>query len=265
MLTKALLRDTAKALGRTVGQWYSVPTPQRIVNSMRSYAQYAADLQTYLTLGGAESLNVRDLTPRLHDRTTQGAALRVPFFQSAWMIEHMQHHQPEEHVDVGSDINLLAAMAALLENVTFIDLRPLELRTPGLFFRQGSILEMPYADQSIASLSCLHVIEHIGLGRYGDPLDPDGSLKAARELSRVLAPGGLLYISTPVGQPRTCFNAHRIFSIEQVCAMFAPLKLVDLAGISDNDFELQHWPAYEHLNQSERGLGLFVFTKETSG
>jgi hypothetical protein len=57
----------------------------------------------------------------------------------------------------------------------------------------------------------MHVIEHIGLGRYGEALDPDGDLKAIRELVRVLAAGGNLLVVVPVGRPRIQFNAHRIY------------------------------------------------------
>ena len=72
----------------------------------------------------------------------------------------------------------------------FVDYRPLEVRLPGLTCVAGTIEQLPFADVSLRSLSCLHVIEHIGLGRYGDSLDPDGSRKAAVELQRVVAVGG---------------------------------------------------------------------------
>jgi hypothetical protein len=78
--------------------------------------------------------------------------------------------------------------------------------------KRGSILLIPYENNSIKSLSCLYVAEHIGLGRYGDPLDPFGTKKAAKELSRVLALDGNLYFSLPIGKPKLYFNAHRIHS-----------------------------------------------------
>jgi hypothetical protein len=77
------------------------------------------------------------------------------------------------------------------------------------------------------------VLEHIGLGRYGDPLDPDGHVKAAGELSRVLAHGGDLYVSVPVGRERVCFNAHRVFSAATVKELFATLELQEFALVDD--------------------------------
>ena len=109
-----------------------------------------------------------------------------------------------------------------------IDIRPIDLDLPNLFFRRGSILALPFDDDSIESLSSLCVVEHIGLGRFGDPIDPYGSEKAAKELKRVLNPGGNLYFSVPVDDAcRVYFNAHRAFTRDYVISLFASLELVD--------------------------------------
>ena len=79
----------------------------------------------------------------------------------------------------------------------------------------------------------MHVVEHIGLGRYGDPLDATGDLKAMKELARVVAPGGTLLLVCPVGRPRVVFNAHRIYSVEQISASFPEFALAEFALISD--------------------------------
>ena len=97
----------------------------------------------------------------------------------------------------------------------------------------GSVLDLSFADRSLESVSCLHVAQHVGLGRYGDPLDPDGTKKAAAELERVLAPGGQLLVSLPVGRPRECFNAHRIHAPAAIVEMFGELELFGFAGVGD--------------------------------
>ena len=117
---------------------------------------------------------------------------------------------------------------------TFIDVRPIAAEIPNLHPRAGSVTELPYDDGSVHSLSCLHVAEHIGLGRYGDPLDPAGTRRAAAELARVLAPGGRLWFSLPVGEPRTNFNAHRVHDPREVPAMFDGLTLDAFAGVGDD-------------------------------
>lgn len=124
---------------------------------------------------------------------------------------------------------------------------------------------LPFANGTLRSLSCMHVVEHIGLGRYGDPLDPDGDLKAAAELHRVLAPGGNLLFVVPVGRPRIVFNAHRVYSFAQVRHCFASLNLVEFVLIADNAIETGPLAgATEELtNRQEYGCGCFWFQKPT--
>lgn len=107
------------------------------------------------------------------------------------------------------------------------------LALSGLTFKQGSILGLPFKDGADQSLSCLHVIEHIGLGRYGDPVDPAGTGKAASELARVLAPGGQSLIGLPIGRSRICFNAHRVHNEQEVLDMFSGLILIEFSGVGD--------------------------------
>jgi ubiquinone/menaquinone biosynthesis C-methylase UbiE len=81
------------------------------------------------------------------------------------------------------------------------------------------------------------VIEHIGLGRYGDPIDPEGSEKALTELKRVVQPGGNLYISVPIDdENRVYFNAHRAFREEYLVSLFAPFEVVEKRYIYGSQF-----------------------------
>jgi SAM-dependent methyltransferase len=124
-----------------------------------------------------------------------------------------------------------------------VDIRPLSLPLESLLFRQGSILDLPFEDGSVSSLSSLCVVEHIGLGRYGDPLDPQGTEKAIAELKRVLAPGGNLWLSMPVSDENVIhFNAGRIFSIEYVLRLIEPLQVVEQAYIVGRSLQSH----YEH-------------------
>ena len=142
----------------------------------------------------------------------------------------------------------------------FIDFRPLKVTLHNLISVAGDILRLPFADNSIMSLSSLHVIEHIGLGRYGDPLDVLGSLKAARELTRVLAPGGALYLSVPTGRDRVCFNAHRVFSPDALKAIFASLTCTAFAFVDDAGI-FHPQSDDKAAAQLEYGCGMYVFSK----
>lgn len=154
---------------------------------------------------------------------------------------------PTSHIDVGSHHKFVALLSKVVP-VTMVDIRPLSLPVETLNFKQGSILELPFEDNSVESLSSLCVVEHIGLGRYGDPLDPYGSEKAISELKRVISLGGNLYSSIPIGT-HGCefFNAHRVFEEKYIEDLLLPLKIIDRKYISgtnlleqkpDNDFSI---------------------------
>lgn len=144
--------------------------------------------------------------------------------------------------------------------VTFVDIRPLETKLSNFDCVAGNILRLEFADASIESISCLHVIEHIGLGRYGDPIDPNGSVSAARELARVVAPGGRLFLSTPVGRARVCFNAHRIFDPSAIAQMVSPLRLESFSWVGDDGEVRSGIPS--DAAYADYGCGLFEFRRE---
>ena len=122
---------------------------------------------------------------------------------------------------------------------------------------------MPFENNSVNSLSCLHVAEHVGLGRYGDSLDPLGTKKSCKELGRILANGGNLYFSLPVGKPRLCFNAHRIHSPKQIMGYFAGLDLLEFSGIDDDGNFIKN-AKMERFESMDYACGLFHFTKNVS-
>jgi hypothetical protein len=120
---------------------------------------------------------------------------------------------------------------------------------------------MPYKDGSVKSLSCLHVAEHIGLGRYGDPLDPLGTEKAAAELMRCLAPNGNLYFALPIGKSRLCFNAHRIHSPQQIMTYFEGLELAEFSVTGDDKQFVEDTNPADYANQ-RYACGMFWFRKK---
>ncbi len=165
------------------------------------------------------------LYPCIGDDTAQTVIEPIYFYQDSWAFEKIVSARPASHVDVGSHHKYVALLSKVVP-VTMVDIRPLSLPLDTLNFVEGSILALPFADGSLSSLSSLCVVEHIGLGRYGDPLDPAGSELAIAELKRVVAPGGDLYISVPLDDTnRVYFNAHRAFSEAYLVAMFAPFEI----------------------------------------
>lgn len=132
---------------------------------------------------------------------------------------------------------------------------------PGLTFVRGNVCQLTgFASNSVESLSCLHAVEHIGLGRYGDPIDPAGWLAALRECSRVLAPGGRLYLGTPIGRERLNFNSGRVFSPPTIVAAVPSLQLASFSAVND-DGRLIEPAEPSAFTSAEYSCGLFEFTK----
>lgn len=225
------------------------------------YLKLLRDWARYRRLGGQADLV--DFYPCLFDRTRATSTDPHYFYQAAWAMRCIHETQPGQHVDIGSDVRYVGMLSQVVP-VTFVDIRPLTLQLSGLDCRVGTVLDLPYPMNSVQSMSCLHVIEHVGLGRYGDPLDPQGSRKAALELSRVLAPGGRLYVSVPVGRERVCYNAHRVFAPQPFSELFVGLRLLAFSWVSDAG----QWCDAADMNvnmmqaaPSDYGCGLFIFEK----
>ena len=164
-------------------------------------------------------------------------------------------------MDISSIVHFCAIVSAFVR-VEFYDFRPAPVELDGLYTGAADLTRLHFPSESITSLSCMHVIEHIGLGRYGDPLDPDGDLKAIGELIRVLAPGGDLLVATPVGRPRVAFNAHRVYDHEAFARYFAPLELVEFALIEERgEGGLIVAPPPERVRAESYGCGCFWFRK----
>lgn len=208
--------------------------PLRMLRNAKRYLAYVQDLRRYRGLAGAEPRGQWSLRPILDDKTTTSGFDAHYVYLGAWAFRKIVAQAPRLHVDVGSQIGWVACVAGVVETV-FIDIRPFVGTVPGLTSRTGSVLSLPYSDCSVESLSCLHVAEHIGLGRYGDPLNPQGTRQAARELARVVAPGGSLYFGAPIGRPQVVFNAHRVHRAEDLATWFAEEGLVlrEFSAVSD--------------------------------
>ncbi|NNU44152.1 DUF268 domain-containing protein [Ramlibacter sp. B156] len=196
----------------------------------------------------------------LDDSTQQTGFDRHYIYHPAWAARVLARLGPRRHTDISSSLAFCSMVSAFMP-VDFYDYRPAPLQLAGLNSLQADLLALPFEDGSLESVSCMHVLEHVGLGRYGDPIDPEGDLKAIRELRRVLAPGGSLLVVVPVGQPRVQFNAHRVYRHRDFLSWFDGLELVEFALIPDG--EAPNGPIYhapEHLvDQQVYGCGCYWF------
>jgi SAM-dependent methyltransferase len=241
--------------------------PFEKVTKFRALPIFVRNLLKYQSYNRNASFKfrVRDVWYRTFDQfKSAGVASGQYFHQDLWGARILFARQVKKHVDVGSRIDGFIAHILPFCEVTYVDIRPLDNEVDGLEFRQGSILNLPFEDNSITSLSCLHVIEHIGLGRYGDPVDPDGHMQAAKELVRILQPGGILLLGTPVGRERLCFDAHRVFDPQTIMTAFQPLVLEEFDVVDDYGNMCPSGTTFEESKNFRYGCGLFLFHKPYS-
>lgn len=208
------------------------------------------------------ALRLADVYPCIKDKTVQTGFDRHYVYHTSWAARVLAETQPSKHVDISSSLYFSGIVSAFIP-VDFYDFRPADIALSGLQSKQGDITKLPFTDNSQPSLSCMHVIEHIGLGRYGDPIDADGDIKSAAELSRTLAPGGRLLFVVPVGaKARIEYNAHRIYTYELVQKLFPTLTLEEFTLIPEHHGPMIRNANPELLKNERYACGCFVFKKD---
>jgi len=263
------LSTTLKALA-VKAHWISASQfgldPRRLLLSLRGMAAYGSDWRRFRKGYAGEMA----FTPCLHDRYEEGGTTKSEYFwQDLLVARWIFESKPARHVDVGSRVDGFVAHVASFREIEVIDVRPITTQIPGIVFRQADLMRadsLPFEEGTCDSLSCLHALEHFGLGRYGDPIDPKGHERGLSNLARLVAPGGTLYLSTPIGRERVEFNANRIFDPRRLVAFaescglqLRRLSVVESGGIArvvDTGAETLHG-----LARAPYALGIFVFAK----
>lgn len=209
------------------------------------------------------SLSLSSLMPVLSERYESAGNIKGHYFlQDLHVARLVRGLGLDHHVDVGSRVDGFIAHLITFMRVTYVDIRDLPMKLENLTFAQGTIEDLPFKDGELQSLSSLHVLEHIGLGRYGDPVDPEGYAKGAKELERVLAAGGTLFLSTPVGKERVYFDAHRVFHPNTILELFPSMELEKFYLIDDVGDRLIEENALELAPECHYGCGIFVLKKK---
>ena len=232
----------------------------RMFRDMRRYNRMNTRPEFHALLTG--------IYPCLRDWDSNAGSLGIYFWQDLWCARKIFQHRPSQHCDIGSRVDGFIAHVLPFMTVTMIDIRPLPQKVDGLRFIQADATNLEgIADGSVISLSSLCAPEHFGLGRYGDPVDPEACFAALESMQRVLSPGGHLYIAVPVGDEcGVAFNAHRIFTPEIVAETLGGLSLSDFS-VADDDNYTEH-VSFDDFHAMDKGtdysggvVGLFEFVK----
>lgn len=182
---------------------------------------FLRDLYKIRKQGAFDAFPFGCLYPCFQDRHTESGTAKGHYFhQDLLVANRIFRNNPERHVDIGSRIDGLVAHVAAFREIEVFDIRALHSPNENIIFRQVDLMDenfslVDYCD----SASCLHALEHFGLGRYGDRIDLRGHLKGWENIHRMLRRGGRFYFSVPIGEQRIEFNAHRVFSVSYLLKM----------------------------------------------
>jgi hypothetical protein len=189
------------------------------------------------------------------------------FHQDLYEAQKIYENNAIKHVYIGSRIDGFVAHVASYRKIELLDIRPLKTPITNVSFREANLLELPSELENYCnSISSLHVIEHFGLGRYGDPIDYFGYIKALDNIKFILQKNGLFYFSVPIGPQRIEFNAHRVFSLEYlVQTLKERFSILEFSIVDDNgelhtNIKLNPDMVKSNCN-CNYGCGIFVLRK----
>jgi hypothetical protein len=225
------------------------------ISFLNKFSWFFKNLYLFKMQKSNNNFKLSYIYPCLLDNTSSHQIEPTYFFQDSWASGHIFRDKPDKHFDIGSNAMTIGILSQFTP-VTMIDIRPIDLKLPNLSFIKGSILDLPFEDNSISSVSSLCVIEHIGLGRYGDPLDPFGSEKAIQEIKRVTKSNGTVLFTVPVdNENKIFFNAHRAFTRDYIIQFFDGFILED----EKYHYGRKMYESYDALKGF--GTGFFKFKK----
>jgi len=231
---------------------------------------YIADYKNFMKLTGDNSdFVISNNYPCTKDKfLSSGIASGHYFHQDLYVAQEIFNAKPIKHIDIGSRIDGFVAHLAVFREVEVFDIRPLHNSIKNVTFRRVDFMKDTAEYENYCdSVSCLHTIEHFGLGRYGDEIDPKGHLKGFGAISKLLKPKGMFYFSVPMGPSRIEFNAHRIFSLEYLIQWVQnDFNIIKFAYIDDQGLFYENVTVNDNLIKtncnSNHGCAIFVLRKK---
>jgi len=206
--------------------------------------------------------------PILDERFEEGGSISGHYFhQDLFVAQRIFKNNPYIHLDIGSRVDGFVAHVASFRKIEVLDIRATEAVVENINFKTADLMRVDntllnYCD----SLSCLHALEHFGLGRYNDPIKFDGYLDGLDSMYKILKKGGIFYLSVPIGKQRVEFNGQRVFSVRYLLGLFQNKYIVDYFSFVDDKGDLN-----KNVEMNDRdidrnfnchyGCGIFEMTK----
>jgi hypothetical protein len=241
--------------------------PDRLILAIRDWPCFVRERSAFRRLPGADDMPWGRELPILGERNESSGSLGGYFHQDLTVARWIHEAEPRRHVDVGSRLDGFIGSLAVFREVEVIDIRPQTRLVRNVRFHQLDLMAELPAEwlHCTDSLSCLHTIEHFGLGRYGDEIDPAGHLKGIERLQAMVAPGGTLYLSTQVGHERIEFNAHRVFAPATVLSWFSGEWEIERCAVIDDACQVSEGEGSGLLMQTECRTGVGIVAARKRG
>jgi hypothetical protein len=244
---------------------------KKIINAVFGVFPYMRDFSKILKQQKTSRISfpISEVYPVFIDRCAEIGVIRHHYFQQdLYVAQKIFHENPVKHVDIGSRVDGFIANVATFRELETFDIRPLGINIKNIIFNQCDLMQeiekrfYDYCD----SLSCLHAIEHFGLGRYGDQIQYEGYLMGLENIAKILKTSGKFYLSVPIGPQRIVFNAHRVFSISYLLQLFKNMYKIDVFSYIDDTGKFhQDVPIKKNSVSTnygcQYGCGIFEMTK----
>lgn len=240
----------------------------RLIGGLIGLPPYFYDLIKYKVVNRNHPVPLI-LKPCLADRYSLAANLDFEYFYQDLHVSRLIYEKkPDIHYDVGSRVDGFVSQVSLFTKVLVFDIRPLDIKVPNIAFYRRDLSDEKLCQDLIAStssLSCLHTIEHLGLGRYGDTIASSALKNFLNNLTLILRDQGILYISFPVGQRRVEFNANNVFNLDEMILLFKCLNLHALRLYLYKNREIKDISDYlnglNSVYEEDEGLAIFELQK----
>ena len=240
--------------------------PIKACRSLKGLSRYVRDLKRF----HANYSGRLELKPCLFDWYEEGGTTKSEYFWQDLLVARMIFSaNPEKHVDIGSRVDGFVAHVASFREIEVFDIRPITTEIPGVVFKQEDLMSpsREFADYC-DSLSCLHALEHFGLGRYGDPIDTKGFESGLSNMAALVKENGLFYLAVPIGVDRVEFNANRVFdpmliikAAKRNLLHLRSLSTINLGGLVE-EIEVNE-SSLDKLANQRYSLGVFVFVRHS--